>query len=1011
MTCWIARLATALSASLAIVAACPRHGGGAEPDLWRAALSAPRRAERWRPLHGVGALTPTSEGLRIAISGDDPYIESPAVDFPRSQKLLAKFRLRSDTGGSGQLFYYSANANEEQSVRFPVPAGRWHDVALALPALGRGYRFRFDPPGDRGECLLADFRVTRPLAATFPADLRPTALDVAADDRVLKSGPTTLRHASRRWHDFDLAFNEQSVATAHNDPRIAYEWSGTVHWWRFADDPKFMATAALEGERLRVVGEGVDPHGARWRFEQTWVADGHSGFETETRVVVDRERHLVFLPSLAVIVPTRPSIAPAPSPASSTTGSSGSTGKTVRRTGRQALLAGVEYLEDEPSSSEADLAGPAARRRVPAPHKPTFPLMAMQSNGVCVSLEWRRQPGLAPLFDWPDRQLGSEGSVMALIAPGAEPSVRDDGEPLPHSVWPLAADVPLTHRGHVRVESGDSVVPAVKAFVQRRGLPPLPARPTLEAYIAQAGAGWLDGPLRDGARFRHAVGNGFTAQPAFDAAWMLDALASASPAGPRRAAWFGAANEAAAAVAAGQEFFAQVGHLQPPLAGLARGRFRDIQPHAAGVAKQLLGPMNGAFDADGVARYRPPAQGIDYSRTHGSTEANGFAALPVLRALQAALHSGDRELVRAALERLGNLEPFRGGVPRGAQTWEIPLHTPDILAAAHLVKAHVLAYRVTGNLRYLELAREWAWTGVPFVYLDPVDSPQEVRRNPQRNEPANSQPNSPRTESANSQPNSQRHESPNVQPDSERNGSPNVQPASQRHDMPEPSGAVGPYATIAVLGATQWKAPVWIGLPVQWCGLVYADALRWLQPHDPEGPWERLADGITLSAIQQCYPPGHPHAGLLPDSFDLVLQSRNPADINPGTLQPLALELLAGQRSHDLWSMSTNAANADRSRDVTPNDKSRSGDMSALSPTWISAAGRIRRVDAAFLVEPWRASGSQVVVHGAPWPAKVLLNGRPLDEQRLEYLAATRSLVIALPDATPARLEIVPRGE
>jgi hypothetical protein len=905
---------------------------GDEPTLWRAVLDAPSRAERWRPLHSVASLDPSPLGLRIEINGDDPYVESPAIDFPEGQKLLVKFRLRSDVGGGGQLFFYSRNATEEHSVRFPVPVGRWHDVVLALPALGRGYRFRFDPPGDRGVCVLADFRVTTPLNTAFPDDLHPRDFQAAEDDRELKSDRVTLRHAARRWQDFQLSLDGRVVAASHNDPRIAYELSGAVHWWRFVDDPRFAVSTAVEGKRLRVLGEGVDPHGGRWRFEQLFSRDGHGGFETETRVLVDQERRLVFLPSLAVIVPRISQ--------ESSESQAKVAGKTrplgsVGNADRQALLAGVEYLEDEPSSSEADLTGPAAQRRVPAPHKVTFPLMAMCSDGVCVSLSWQRRPGLAPMFDWPDRQLGSRGGVMALIAPGAEPAVRDDGVVLPHSAWALAANSPLTHRGQLRVEASDSVVAAVKAYLERRGLPPLPARPTFASYARQAASGWLDGPLRDGSRFRHAVGNDFPAQPAFDAAWMLDQLASLSADEPRRSEWQSVADKAAAAVATGQEFFAQVGHLQPPLAGLARGRFRDIQPQAATAASQLLGPTSGTFDADGIARYRPPTQGIDYSRTHSSREANGFAALPVLRALQAALHAGDRELVRVALERLGDLERFRGGVPRGAQTWEIPLHTPDILAAAHMVKAYVLAYRVTGDARHLERAREWAWTGIPFVYLDPLE------------------------------------------------------------ESPAEAGAIGPYSTIAVLGATQWKAPVWIGLPVQWCGLVYADALRWLQPHDRDGPWERLADGITLSAIQQSYPLGHPRAGLLPDSFDLVSQARNPADINPGTLQPLACELLAGRRVYDIGS-----------------PVSRPEPTDPLRPLWFTAAGRIREGAASsIVVEPWRTGGSHVVAHGAPWPAEVRVNGQPVAADRLEYLAPTRSLVIALPDATPARIEIVARRE
>jgi len=145
-------------------------------------------------------------------------------------------------------------------------------------------------------------------------------------------------------------------------------------------------------------------------------------------------------------------------------------------------------------------------------------------------------------------------------------------------------------------------------------------------------------------------------------------------------------------------------------------------------------------------------------------------------------------------------------VPRGAQTWEIPLHTPDILAAAHLVRAYTLGYELSGDTRLLEQARSWAWTGVPFVYLTaPTPAP------------------------------------------------------------------VGLYNTIAVLGATGWRAPVWIGLPVQWCGLVYADALYRFAGHDPGGPWKRLADGIVSAGVQHTWPLSDAdRGGLLPDSYQLL---------------------------------------------------------------------------------------------------------------------------------------------
>jgi hypothetical protein len=91
----------------------------------------------------------------------------------------------------------------------------------------------------------------------------------------------------------------------------------------------------------------------------------------------------------------------------------------------------------------------------------------------------------------------------------------------------------------------------------------------------------------------------------------------------------------------------------------------------------------------------------------------------VLSLLNEAVFSGDRSLIDAGLEKLRALDKFRNTVPRGAQTWEVPLHTPDILASAHLVSAYVLGYQLTGDAGLLEQARYWAWTGVPFIYLTP----------------------------------------------------------------------------------------------------------------------------------------------------------------------------------------------------------------------------------------------------------------------------------------------------
>jgi hypothetical protein len=98
------------------------------------------------------------------------------------------------------------------------------------------------------------------------------------------------------------------------------------------------------------------------------------------------------------------------------------------------------------------------------------------------------------------------------------------------------------------------------------------------------------------------------------------------------------------------------------------------------------------------------------------------------------------------------------------------------------------------------------------------------------------------------------------------------------------------YATTATLCATHYEAPVWIGRPVQWCGLVYADALLDLAPHDETLDWKKLAEGILISGEQQQYVEG-PSRGLLADSLILKTQKLLPFDINPCALVSLRLRM------------------------------------------------------------------------------------------------------------------------
>ncbi len=99
------------------------------------------------------------------------------------------------------------------------------------------------------------------------------------------------------------------------------------------------------------------------------------------------------------------------------------------------------------------------------------------------------------------------------------------------------------------------------------------------------------------------------------------------------------------------------------------------------------------------------------------------------------------------------------------------------------------------------------------------------------------------------------------------------------------------YASIPVFGSTFFHHS-WLGLPVQWCGLVYAYSLQELARFDRNPWWPLEAAGILHSAMFQQWPLDAPKtAGTYPDSFGRRFSFRNPPYINPEDIEVNLLAL------------------------------------------------------------------------------------------------------------------------
>jgi len=762
-------------------------------------------ATQWGNPHDLTILTQTDEGLPLSITNSDPYFYGPSRDYPTNELLWMNIRMKSDVSGFAQVFYFQTGPSEANSVHFFVQGGDWVQLRVPLPALWSQTSLRIDPPGESGVCILGNISFEARPSIQSPEWPSPEPGPIGSNS--ISSGDLTLVHNTSRLGAFQVQVKGTNVAVGNNRSLIGY-LSGTTQRWLEVTNPVVLTQ---DNGSMQATTTFDDPDGAQWQWRQIFTPNTQTGgIEVESRVTVNQDRSVIFLPMFTVL------------PGVGTFG----TNKT------QAVFAGVEYLENEASSSELDVIGSGSQRQVPDFIKLTFPLMALSAESNYVGLIWEQSSQFAGLHDSPDRIFKSGGHLMSVIFPGSDPSIRQDGQVLPYGGQQLVAGQPLVMKGTLIGGTGNTIIPAVQQYVAQCGLPEIPQSGyTATDYFTLAAHGWLDTTIRSGAKFRHAIGTSFTYGACSDAAFYMDWLSSKVSDTNLSARLSETSSEARALVSTSSYNSACIGHVKYPVEALV---FGSVFVNAATALSEGQGQL-AVFQSDGSVLYQAPASGLDLSSNYWTKEANGLAASSVMVVLERGVFSGNQDLINKGLGVLRALSKFRNTVPRGAQTWEVPLHTPDILASAYLVRCYTLGYELTGEEDFLEQAKYWAWTGVPFVYL--------------------------------------------------------TQPTSQ---------PVGVYSTIPVFGATQFVAPLWIGLPVQWCGLVYADAIRRFARHDPTGPWLHLADGIATAGVQHTHPASDSlYQGLLPDSFDLRAQYRNQVPINPATLLPEAMQMFGEPAPYD----------------------------------------------------------------------------------------------------------------
>jgi hypothetical protein len=731
----------------------------------------------WSALHDC-TVAAKDGVLSIQSSGDDPYLAGPPIKV--EGPLAVNLRARCATGGAGQFFWMTSGApdtDEARSQHFKlIHDGQWHDYSVPLAAEGTVIRLRFDP----GEA--------------------PGRIDVEKVELVRRTlHPLEALSARVHGHAAELTLTNHGVESIKlRAGGESYEMPGHATQVITVNAP---GGAPFEARELVVESDGLPPI-----KRQVFFADAALSADWQTlesaglalRVApdgsgarIELEGKLIgFLAPLVTREGALPKLALARLGDSLHFSGSGigldvlvrgseisvgiqSTewceGPVLRALGplEQGLFAGVEYLgKGERSSSALDIETEEHIRFAPDPMKVTMPLMAFVTDRASTAMTWQDM-SLQPVFATPNFLDGAEGHRAALRGKAIAATIRvRPPEPLEESIlW----------------------------AVTRRGLPPLPQAPRSRQAQLDLCLKTLSGPpLRTDAGWGHCAEPSWGRELYADHASTIWRLSGQVPELPRL-------------VPGGS-------HVRNEAAYFLTGRANEWLHIRAASVRGIISEQQ----LDGSFRYRGK-----YQRGHFEDTASGYCAPRAVELLNCARLTGNEAALQAGLKALEFLKHFR--TPRGAQTWECPLHTPDILACASLVHACLLGYELTGKPEYLERGRAWAITGLPFVYQ-----------------------------------------------------------WSCRPTMA--------YATIAVYGATEWRAPNWMGLPVQWCGYDYAYSLAMLAPLDHSFDWKQVANGILIAAEQMQYPDGQ-YAGCVPDSFSLAEQHRNGPAINPCAIVSLRLRL------------------------------------------------------------------------------------------------------------------------
>ena len=457
--------------------------------------------------------------------------------------------------------------------------------------------------------------------------------------------------------------------------------------------------------RVRFAAKHVGGNGCRWSFAFTFeVESGKKTIGAHYQVRTDKNRDLLYFQGPDLYA------------------GEGSFGSRKH----QALFPGLEYLEaDERSSSDRDMIPRIANRYAPHPYKVTIPLMAVQGDNCLVGLMWdqlQKWDGkhctIAARFASPNFKDKQDNHLMGLFLPSI-PSYVPQNAQRAGKPYLLEANKGISIKAHIVADSSAELLDIIDHYFAAYGMPSESSVPeTYDRILEKCRVGYMK-TMWDAKVVGTRYWDGGPAKQFPNACAILwnDAVWTQDPAVKK------SQKERVRLIVNKALEKKGVAGLVDPIDTRA---FGTLPCHIRGYFLPFyIGHLEGGLEnwKDRVYKECIETQQEDGSWAvaghkgckQGEEIVSGTVAELAGSILMYARITGDKPALESGLKALKYLDKF--DVPRGAQVWEVPKYTPDILASGHALWAYIEAYKITGHKHYLEKAKYWAKTGIPFVYL------------------------------------------------------------------------------------------------------------------------------------------------------------------------------------------------------------------------------------------------------------------------------------------------------